>query len=205
MKKVFSYFFALVLSINLFANTNPVGQKANYVLNGSSDRSSWVIKGGKAEAIIKGYDTTSPYGPGYILEINYDMSVRFKGRQQGTIGLLVPEPLFAENFINELIAEHPRSFGAFDLDYLGQTGAKDADDHYYNPCYKLHIYNIDSNYRPRNGVSRVGVLYIKGDRIEDLEVNMKAYPGLAVLGAIQLDVSGVSSGISFKAGFDLKP
>lgn len=186
--------------------TSPVGENADYVLNDSSERSSWIIKNGKADATVKSYQASGPFGPGYVVEISYDLSVRFKGRQQGTIGLLVPEQIFAANFINELAANHPMSFGSFDLDYHGEASAKDANDRLYNPCSKTRIFNINSNNRPNTShTNGVYVLYSMGDEIENLEVKMKVHDSVPVVGAVELDVSGKASGISFKAGFDYKP
>lgn len=220
MKKALLFGLGLAFSISMWADssteitpvladppvTSPVGEKANYVLNDSSDRSSWIIKNGKAEATVKSYETSGPFGPGYVVEIKYDLSVRFKGRQQGTIGLLVPEQIFAANFINELASHHPMSFGTFDLDYHGEASAKDANDRLYNPCSKTRIFNINSNYHPNTAhTNGVFVLYAMGDEIENLEVKMKVHDSVPVVGAVELDVSGSASGISFKAGFDYKP
>ncbi len=217
MKKALCFWLSIAFSFAALAIENPVGEKAAYTLNNSSSRSSWIIKDGKADAKVLNYDANNSAGPGYIMEINYDLTVRFKGHQQGTIKLFVPEQVFAANFISELAAHHPLSFGSFDLDYHGVANAKDANDRNYNSCAKTRIFNIDPNYVPHMSFHKAQFLShkminvddygnrIKGLEIEDLEVNLKVHDSVPVLGAVQLDVSGTSSGVSFKAGFDYKP
>ncbi|MCA9509008.1 MAG: hypothetical protein KC505_11355 [Myxococcales bacterium] len=186
--------------------SNPTGEEAGYTLNKSSGRSSWVIKEGRANAIVKEYMPDAPGGPGYVVEITYDMKVRFKGHQQGSIALLVPEQVFADNFIEDLMGNHPMAFGGFELDYHGTDDAKDADDNLYEDCAKTRIFNIDTDYQPPESSNpSVYVLYSKGAKIENLEVKMKVHDSLPVIGAVQLDVSGKVLGFNFKAGFDYKP
>lgn len=215
MKKTLFFLFAIASSLS-FAMENPIGERAAYSLNDSSERSSWVIKTGKADAKIVRFEENDPeYGPGFIMEINYEMDVRFKGKQKGKINILVPEEVFYANFISEFARNHPRSYGTFDIDYLGMVNATDANKRSYNSCAKVKIFNVSTNYTPRGSrgirmLSHESISFdTAGNRIsavdfEDLEIIMKVHPSLPVLGAVQLDVSGVAFGVSFKAGFDYK-
>ncbi len=40
--------------------------------------------------------------------------------------------------------------------------------------------------------------------VEDLQIRAAIFAGVPVLGAVKLDVSGIVSGFSFKAGADIK-
>ncbi len=219
MKKALLFWLGVAFSLTALASENPVGEKAAYTLNDSSGRSSWIIKAGKADAKVLNFDPNNAFGPGYVLEINYDLTVRFKGRQQGTIKLLVPTEVFAANFISELAAHHPKSFGSFDLDYHGVATAKDANDRSYNDCAKTRIFNVSPEYLP-SSMSNENIRFLSHEiknfedesgegisaiEVENIEINLRVHQSVPVLGAVQLDVSGSSSGVSFKAGFDYKP
>lgn len=195
-------------NISPFISENPIDEEAAYVLNESRDRTSWIIKEGRADTKVTHYDSTSEFGPGYVIKIDYDMDVRFKGKRSGTINLLVPQEVFVAGFLADLESSHPKRFGGFDLDFHGRENAKDANDRNYNSCTKTRIFNVNPNYRPINrGAREIIVLSheSQGFEIKDLEINMKIHNSLPVLGAVQLDVSGMAAGISFRAGFDYLP
>lgn len=198
----------LSLCTNLFADL--IGERANYKLDSSSDRSSWLIKRGEAKAAVTEYRVDEKFGPGYVITINYDLDIRFYGKQTGTIALLVPELVFGDQFYPDLIATHPIKMGGFDIDYEGMSSATDSASNSYDQCFMTRIFNIDPKYYPKDMTSgAVLVLWQKHQGllsdIEELEIKLKVHPSVPVLGAVQIDISGMSTGIDFSAGLDLVP
>ncbi len=211
MKKLgLGLFLSMVFSLSISASQNPVGERAGYILNDSSSRTSWIVKDGSADLIVKEYRNDDELGEGYVVEVKYTLEVRFKGTREGSIGLFVPGLLFEETFVNELKDDHPMSFGSFDIDYLGQTGAKDAQDNWYDQCAMTRIYNIDPDYDPINdGMAQASILWTEHVGfdldIKDLEIQVTVHNDVPVLGGVQLDFSGVSNGMNVRAGFDFIP
>lgn len=204
MKKLF-LLLTFVANISM-AMVDRVGESVNYVLN--SSRSTWLIRSGSATAKVLEYRASSEYGPGYVVKVNYDLSVLLRGRQHGEIGLFVPEKVMMPDFMPNLMNDHPMSLGSFMLDYEGQANASDSAGNMYNKCSMIRMYDINHLYRPSDFTKEEAtVLWFNHQgnisAINDLEIKMKVHGQVPVLGAVQIDISGASdAGISFEAGMD---
>jgi hypothetical protein len=163
MKKFtrFLMFCLLPFSIVSWATDSIIGETASYKYN--RGRTSLLILGGKATASVKNFESEGPYAPGYVVELEYDVEVLFKGRLKGKVGLLVPERVFQEEFAAELAQDHPQKVGGFHMDYLGLKDAKDADGKLHKDCHVAKVYNIDLDYKPTpiKGSNGPKVLYHK--------------------------------------------
>jgi hypothetical protein len=204
MRFILSFMLLFGVSSMLFSETNPVGEEASYKLN--DGRSSWIIQAGNAFATVKEYLDQSAFGPGYVVEINYDMDILFKGKQRGKLGLLVPASVFATSFFLDLANARKMAFGSFDVDFVGIGDARDADNHNYARCTKSRIYNIKPNYKPGSSIKILWHRMENPDvQIENLEIKLAMHMSVPVLKAVQLDVAGTAQGFSFTAGFDYMP
>jgi hypothetical protein len=208
MKKFtrFLMFCLLPFSIVSWATDSIIGETASYKYN--RGRTSLLILGGKATASVKNFESEGPYAPGYVVELEYDVEVLFKGRLKGKVGLLVPERVFQEEFAAELAQDHPQKVGGFHMDYLGLKDAKDADGKLHKDCHVAKVYNIDLDYKPTpiKGSNGPKVLYHKtiGPKIDvkNLSIVLKVDYSVPVLGAVQLDIFAKAMGIDVNAGFD---
>jgi hypothetical protein len=208
MRKI-SYLLLLCLPVLAFElQSEIVGQKANYALDSSSDRTHWMIKSGRGEANITEFRADSEGGPAYVVSIGYEFSVRMVGTQKGNIGLLVPATMFTDQFYADLVKNHPVNFTGFSVDYEGMSKATDANGNDYEDCMMLRIFDIDLDNPPLAGDSNLSILWhkIEGDPvIENPVMHVKAHPNIPVLRAVQIDFSGEAYGFELNAGMDFIP
>jgi hypothetical protein len=202
---------AILFSFQTFAvDGDPQGENASYILNKDRERTSWLIKSGTGTALVGEKVDHEELGPCYEVSIEYEFDVRFIGKNKGTIGLLVPERVFLPTFYSQLREDQSYSFGSFDVEHLGVTDAKDADDNYYEICDEIKIFNIDKDYQPISlNENNTKIIWFKSEgilnEVENLEIKMRVDESLPVLGSVQIDVSGRAQGTNFKAGMDFAP
>lgn len=196
-----------LLSMSLIAE--PIGEIAEYNLNGSSDRTSWLIRSGEGKATVAEYRDHETLGPSYVVSIDYSFEVRFMGRKSGNIGLLVPVAMFEDQFYDDLKNTHPVDLGAFNVDYEGMSSARDNENNAYNECMMIRLFDIDPSYKPLVGPTPTTTLLWHNSSgpgsIEDLELNLKTHATVPVLRAVQIDISGKARGFDFYAGLDYLP
>ena len=207
MKKISVVLASVIFALCTSVFASPVGEEVSYEMN--RDRTSWLIRSGNLKLSVVEHRAESEYGPGYIVRIDYMLNVFMRGKQEGNVGLFVPEVVFGSNFYSDLEENPTMSFGSFDIEYLGQGDAEDADGMSYE-CTKARVYNIEPSYTPgTTDGSESKVLWIEHsgsiEFVNDLELKLRVNPNVPVLGAVQIDVSGVSNnGIGFEAGLDAK-
>lgn len=196
---------AFALSTNVLAVT--VGDTVNYERN--KDRTSKIIRTARGSLSV----VNAPAGQscnGTVIKLDYELDVLLKGKQKGNIGVCVPNSLVGTNFYADLASAGTKSFGAFDLQHKGFDSATDANGRTYNRCDVVSAINVDHNFQPEMGnTNQAKVMWIdhQGDikYVTNMKISFKAAPGVKVLGAVEVDVSGVSNnGVSFKAGMDMK-
>jgi hypothetical protein len=188
-------------------NADPIGEQASYILNDDSNRTAWLIRDGEGQATVVEMINDANIGPAYVVSIDYSFDLRIGGAKQGNIGLLVPARMFEEQFYDNLKATHPVDVGAFDVDYLGISRARDNENNAYDQCMLIKFFNVDPSYRPIPRASSVAILWHESTMgaLEDIVLNFKRHATVPVLGAVQIDMSAKVHGISMKAGFDYMP
>lgn len=196
---------AFALCSNLFAVSHTIGDSVSYVRN--SKRTSKKVM--RAEGKLTVIETPRGYScNGTTIEMAYKISVLIKGKQEGSIGLCVPNSLLDPNFYGLLARiDEVRSYGAFKLSHDGMTSATSASGIVYGNCHELFSNHIDDHFKATTS-EHAQVLWVTNsgsiERVDNIEVKFKAADGVKVLGAVTVDVSGVSGGTSFEVGFDME-
>lgn len=206
MKKAIGLLVSLFFCAHLSADY--VGEKASYKIN--NDRSSWLIKRGNGTATVEQFIEDEVRGPSYLVKIAYEFVVRFHGTEKGEIGLLVPESMLTDEFLDNIAATHPQVYDGFSIDYVGLADAVDAEGNEYAECTEVLLYDIDTNaYVLPNPEEEMAVLWHVREsanvEVENLEIKVKIHKSIPVVGAVTLDVSGIARGLDFEAGFDFVP
>ena len=207
MKQNFLFYPVLLLISGLaLAEANPLGERAAYKIN--NDRSSWLIRGGNAQAVVINSIVHPRYGNGYLVKINYELDVRFKGQEKGSVGLFVPPEVLADQFLDTLRQRNNIAYGSFDIEHLGNGNFRDAEGLHYNHCAIALIKNIDLNAEANANSAQpeARILWFRPSenhiKLSDLQINLKMHNNIDVLGGVQLDVTGKILGFELIASFD---
>lgn len=184
----------LILGSSSFIGAVSVGERASYVLNKDSNRTSLAIESGRSEVIIDSSDEESGH---YNILVNYTVAFSCGKTKETTLRLRVPNNIFALGFYNNLQFLGQMQFGTMKLEHLGRDNASDAHGRVYEGCHFVRIYDIDQS----------TLLQISGDRtfnaeIADLELMIKVCHEIPAIGAVQMDIQGSFSGMIQKIGFD---
>lgn len=205
MKKIQVMLFTAVVALcaNVFGVT--VGDTVSYERN--ADRTSKIIRGAKGALTVIGVPQGYSCNGGTVVKLDYELDVLLKGKQTGDMGVCVPNAIFGSSFYTDLKIG-PKQFGAFDLEHMGMGSATDTNGKTYPGCDVVRAMNTDHQFVPSNS-NQAQVLWInhtgKIKYVTDLEITFKAAKNVKVLGAVEIDVNGISdSGISFDVGLDLK-
>ncbi len=205
--------FALLGITSLLTNAtmvSPIGETAAYRLNNDPGRTSFMVQKGEGMGTVVEMRQDAKIGPAYVIRIDYDLEVLFRGRVQGDVGLLVPVAMFEEQFYDDLQVTHPVNLQAFRVDYMGTTRASDDENNSYDQCLMIKIYDIDPAYRPVFKEPGVSVLWHNNNvnafaDVKNLVLDLTTHSIVPVLGAVQLDISAKVNGLPFKMGFDFTP
>jgi hypothetical protein len=204
MKKFFAMFSTMLfLCASLMAVS--VGDKTSYVKN--KERTAWLIKDATGSLEVLEHLTSGDLGPGYVVKLSYKLDVRIRGEQTGDVGIFLPEQVFAQGFYDEL-SRSAMSFGVFDITSLGAASAVDAKGTQYANCTATKTVNINHEFSGVGNKAKVLWFNHEGSikSATNLEIKFRASPNVPVIGAVEIDVSGVSNnGIGFHAGLDLVP
>ena len=165
---------------------NPAGETANYEVDTDRDRTSREIRNGEMHASVGDQRQDPTDGSTYDVVIDYSFQTLTMGRQSGSTTVHVPEQYFSLAFIEDLRRNGEWHGPQFSLRHLGVSDVSTMDGHFYPACDGILIYDIRD----------------AGDDVEDLEITTQVSPGVPVLGAVKLDVSGRYRRIPLKAGAD---
>lgn len=206
MRKLAKLFaLSLLLSSSILAVT--VGEKAHYRKSANSARTSFVVRdaGGVLEVLE---DKTSDLNrPGYIVKLTYDINVRIKGWQRGAITAFLPASIFASTFYSNLENEQSIDFGTFVADHIGMASATDGLGNLFADCHSIELTKINHQFKPApSDKDKVEVLSFDKfegeiESLDNVNVKFRAHSSVPGIGAVELDISGVTS-IAFKAGMD---
>ncbi len=189
---------------------NPVGEKANYVLDKSSGRTSGMVASGTAAALVKDAQPNHPSGPSYSIDLSFDVMIKLHGREQGTTNWVVPESFFTPKFMEDLRATGHFESQDYKMKYEGRADTQTVDGTKYVGCDKVLFYDVKL---PPDSELRFLVAAAMGrdsDEIEvetaiqNLELRAHMYPGIPALRAVKLDLAVKSQGANLKFGFDYK-
>lgn len=203
MKKISLVLSAMLLWVSFSSFAVSVGEEIKYVRNG--DRTDFKIRGASGKLKVVKY-VASDKNPGYIVNMDYNLKVLVKGEQTGNLDIFLPESMFKPDFYSRLEAKSI-SFGLFNMEHGGKVSATDKGGKSYS-CNVGQASDINHKFEPKPSDKDVAqVIAMKTDgsikSVSDLKITIKANPDVPVIGAVQIDVSGVSdSGIAFKAGMD---
>lgn len=196
MKKLNIILNAMILGLcaNLFAVS--VGDSVTYKRN--NDRTSFIIRG--ASGSLKVIEPSNLYGPGYILRLDYYLNVLLKGEQKGDIGIFVPALMLASGFYKELEQKKQMSFGVFSIAHNGHADLPGRK------CSIISADGINHKFNPKDK-DKAKIIWFNWEgsitSVSDLKVTFKTHPKVGILGAVEIDISGVSNnGIGFDVGLD---
>lgn len=200
----------MVFGTTAFADRNPVGEKADYMLDRNAQRTSNLIQSGTLAAEITGRNPDAEGGPVYNAKIDYSFRITLIGNRSGTELVDAPADFFTEEFLMELRRTGHYESPQFKIDHEGFADATTLDGHRFPHCDKLKIYDIDQgSHSPLLDMARAMVRSANAGQttdntIQDLVLRAHISYGVPVLGAVKLDVSGKYSDINIKAGADYK-
>lgn len=205
MKKLHVMLMSIVvaLSANLFAAN--VGDSVSYVRNSNrTDMKVWGAQG--SVEVINTNDSQCPNG--YVVKMKYDLDVYFKGKQTGELGVCVPKFMFNSDFYIDLSQKGMMSFGSFNMSHQGKSNAVDANGTEFQQCDVIYSDNINHNFKTNNDdANNAWIMWFNWNGsiewVTDLKVTFRSNRAVKVLGAVEIDISGVSNnGISFNIGLD---
>lgn len=198
---------------------SPVGDFAHYDLDRNPSRTTSMIMAGKFDVTVDAYIPDHQDGPSYESSLEYDFNVQMVGRKKGSEKMMVPADYFEPDFLQNLRDTGRYDGAGFKVRHEGYMDARNMDGSLYSHCDKILIYDIETTAmqcsvageaagfiniaRDLIRMAAQSQLGVTGD-VEDLQVRAAIYPGVPVLGAVKLDVSGIVSGFRFKAGADYK-
>lgn len=183
------------LKTDIDVEAAPVGDTVDYTYVAGST----MIRGGSGSAVVLQKKTSSyQYGAGYVLRINFDMTVLIRGKQEGYIDVFVPLTMFDE--IHALKEE--KNYGAYKLQKIGDVMVEGRR------CSHIKAMNIDHHFKPqtRDGSKAVVLAVVNSGSLQavtDIVIDFKSTPDVKVLGAMEISVSGKST-LSFNATFKKK-
>ncbi len=204
-----------VAMVSTSLQASPVGEVAHYDLDRSSARTTSMILSGKVDVSVDAYVPGHKSGPAYESSMTYDFNIQMVGRKTGTNKVMVPAEYFTPEFMQSLRTNGSYVGADFKVRHEGYVDARNMDGNFYPHCDKILIYDVKTS-ALQGGFS--GMFNLAHDLIamaakseigteedvEDLQIRAAIFAGVPVLGAVKLDVSGIVSGFSFKAGADIK-
>ncbi len=181
-----------------------VGQKANFKLDKDPKRTTSLLKKGTFQAVIKSYQPQAENGPAMEVALDYRFDVEFMGEQSGVESGLLDYEYFTEDFLVKLRKEGKYESENFKAIHQGFKDAKTLEGKFYPHCDVILLYDIkDSTLRNSLGSFLATIVQAENQSdIKDMKVLAHIYPGIPVLGAVKIDVSGKHSGMNIKAGAD---
>ena len=165
---------------------NPAGETASYEVDTDRGRTSREIRDGEMHASVGDHHQNPTDGATYDVVIDYSFRTLTMGRQSGNTTVHIPDQYFSQSFIEDLRRNGEWHGPQFSLRYLGVSDVSTMNGHLYPACDGILIYDIRD----------------AGSDVDDLEITAQVTPGVPVLGAVKLDVSGRYRGIPLKAGAD---
>jgi hypothetical protein len=209
MKTAILSLFFLCLSASVFA-ADPeslVGQKAPYKLDKNPKRTTSTLKDGNFLTTIKSYHANLSSGPAMEVDLDYKFNVQFMGEQTGVETGFLEYEYFTPEFMEKLRKDGKYESENFKAIHQGFKNVKTLQGKSYPNCDVVLLYDIkDSvNNRLKSMLSEFLATIVQAETkadIQDMKVLVHIYPGIPVLSAALIDVSGKYDGMAVKAGAD---
>ncbi|NBT59169.1 hypothetical protein EBT16_10340 [bacterium] len=184
-----------------------VGQKAHFKLDKNPKRTSSMIKDGTFLGTIKKYHPDTDAGPAMEVTLDYKFNVQWVGDQTGVETGFIDYQYFTPEFLESLRKNKKYESENFKAIHQGYESVKTLSGKSYPNCDIVLLYDIKDtlNNELRSTLSGFLASIVQAKTqadIQDLKVQIRVYPGIPVLGAVQIDVSGKYEGMAVKAGAD---
>ena len=178
---------------------DPVGEKASYQLDRQRSRTSSLITGGefKAQVVEKNEDVDGEIS--FRTVLHYQLRLGFFARKTGFVGLNIPADYFSKGFMEKLREEGSYETAQFTIRHLGRSDVRSKSGVIYKDADLIKIFDITTEQDYNDGINSYAS---EGSALEDLVVTAAIYPGVPVLGAVQIDVAGYYQGKRIRAGAD---
>lgn len=201
-----SVFLSFLITFPLLG-AGPLGQIARYQVDHDSSRTSSMIQDGTVVAAVTEYNEKAQGGPAYQVTVDYDFHILLAGDQHGTQNTWLDAQYFTQAFLDKLRKDGQYSGPNFKATHQGYEDATNLDGHFYPHCDKVLLYDLKQRGQQSPFAFFEEILELaapseeRGD-IQNLHALAHIYPGIPVLGAVKLDLSGVYNGLPVKAGGD---
>jgi hypothetical protein len=191
------------------APRDPIGEKANYQLDKNGSRTTSMVSSGSAKASVTEFIPDHDQGPSYNVNLDYDITVQFYGRQTGTAKWAFAEEFFDTTFMANLRENGTYETPDYKMRHEGYADVRNLDGSVYPHCDKVLIYDVKIPDKHKleqiiYGAAGFNPTAMGNPPVEDLQIRAHIYAGVPVLSAVKLDLSGVVQGMPAKAGFDYK-
>lgn len=205
-----TFISALLVTTSMSAFGNPVGEKANYVLDKNSARTSGIVASGTSASEVMNFQPNHAYGPSYGVDLSFDVVIKLHGPEKGTTSWILPEEFFTPKFMENLRTTGYYETPDYKIKHEGRGDTRTIDGTNYVGCDKIFIYDVklpeDSGLR-RIVAAAAGIdpndLDVE-NAIQDLELRAHVYPGIPALGAVKIDLAVKAQKVNLKFGFDYK-
>ena len=202
----------LVMSVSLglqAAPRDPIGEKAPYQLDRNGSRTTSMVTAGVALASVTEFLPDHEQGPSYNVNLDYDITVQFYGRQTGSAKWAFAADFFDSEFMARLRESGTYETPDYKIRHEGFADVRNLDGSVYPNCDKILIYDvkIPDKYKLEQiiyGAAGFNPVAMGNPPVEDLQIRAHIFTGVPVLSAVKLDLSGVVQGMPAKAGFDYK-
>jgi len=191
------------------APRDPIGEKANYQLDKNGSRTTSMVTTGSAKASVTEFIPDHEQGPSYNVNLDYDITVQFYGRQTGTAKWAFAEDFFDPDFMARLRETGTYETPDYKMRHEGYADVRNLDGGVYPHCDKVLIYDVKIPDKHKleqiiYGAAGFNPTAMGNPPVEDLQIRAHIFAGVPVLSAVKLDLSGVVQGMPAKAGFDYK-
>jgi hypothetical protein len=189
-------------AVALAQTRDPVGERADYVLDRDSSRTSSLVRSGSLVGYVVQY-LPDNQPPAYDTHLDYSLRLQIFGSYNGSVGIPIDAPFFTPQFLEDLRVSGHYESPKFKIDHLGYEDATTLAGIAYPNCDVVRIYDIDyslTQLGPMQAQQPLG-----GNEIDNLVIVAHIYYGVPVLGAVKLDISGTYQGIGIRVGADYQP
>lgn len=192
---------------------DPLGEKAHYIVDKNSERTSSMVQSGTLDASVTKFLPDAEGGPAYEVAMDYNFKIIMIGNKTGRMLMEFPKEFFEEGFLEKLREDGEYTAPKFKMKHLGFKDAVNLDGRHYDHCDYVYVYDIVLSQSQLEIMSDIvgsalraqGIDVSTTGSFENLEVWVHAKEGIPVLGGVKVDMKGKYEGQPFKVGSDYIP